>query len=482
MSPTEVILPDQQAITVRMTDRGPTGPTGPAGPQGDPGPTGPTGPTGPKGDPGPAGPTGPTGPKGDPGPALAVYVAGSDAAAIQAAVTAAGVGGKVIFPYRAGGYTWELTTGITASLYQTWEGMSEATSQGGGGYSQIKFPNLTTGAAVTAGQGFTAEKLFFKGPGSGTTTIGVTNTGSANGRITLSQCQFYDWGTGVELDASYYSSFDHCEWRHNETGLNLKNVCYNVTLLSPRFDGSGAPGLGYGTCIKADSVESLNIFGGSIESYGSRTDATRHAGILITNKTNRSNINLFGTYWESASVGCVGVDISGTANVNLKVFGAEVQLGNHEGWLYFPTATAGQVFARGVTFMGTGSNTAGPIAYISSNATTATSVDIAGDIWAVTGVAGASYDNGLGTLRVVNCNIAIPQTFTLSGNTARNAQFYGRSLVVPVGSWLRTGSAATASRPAAATAGGGAMFYDTTLGKPIWSDGTTWKDATGAAV
>ena len=66
-----VILADDPAIAVRITDRGPTGPTGPPGPQGDPGPTGPTGPTGdtgPQGDPGPTGPTGDTGPTGGTGP------------------------------------------------------------------------------------------------------------------------------------------------------------------------------------------------------------------------------------------------------------------------------------------------------------------------------------------------------------------------------------------------------------------------------
>lgn len=47
---------------------------------------------------------------------------------------------------------------------------------------------------------------------------------------------------------------------------------------------------------------------------------------------------------------------------------------------------------------------------------------------------------------------------------------------------IRTGRAVTGSRPSAATVGNGAMFYDTTLSKPIWSDGTNWKDATGTTV
>lgn len=41
---------------------------------------------------------------------------------------------------------------------------------------------------------------------------------------------------------------------------------------------------------------------------------------------------------------------------------------------------------------------------------------------------------------------------------------------------------ATADRIAADYAGPGAMMYDTTLGIPIWSNGTVWKDAAGTTV
>ena len=47
---------------------------------------------------------------------------------------------------------------------------------------------------------------------------------------------------------------------------------------------------------------------------------------------------------------------------------------------------------------------------------------------------------------------------------------------------VQTGSGATGSRPTASVAGTGAMWFDITLGKPIWSDGTTWRDAAGTAV
>jgi hypothetical protein len=40
----------------------------------------------------------------------------------------------------------------------------------------------------------------------------------------------------------------------------------------------------------------------------------------------------------------------------------------------------------------------------------------------------------------------------------------------------------TGNRPTAASKEAGAMIFDTTLNKPIWSDGTHWRDATGAVV
>lgn len=53
---------------------------------------------------------------------------------------------------------------------------------------------------------------------------------------------------------------------------------------------------------------------------------------------------------------------------------------------------------------------------------------------------------------------------------------------VGAGNCLRTGAGPTASRPSASAVGAGAEFFDTTLGKPIWSNGSVWKDATGATV
>lgn len=46
---------------------------------------------------------------------------------------------------------------------------------------------------------------------------------------------------------------------------------------------------------------------------------------------------------------------------------------------------------------------------------------------------------------------------------------------------LRTGRGSTGSRPSAVTVGSGASYFDTTLAKPIWSDGAVWRLADGTA-
>lgn len=47
---------------------------------------------------------------------------------------------------------------------------------------------------------------------------------------------------------------------------------------------------------------------------------------------------------------------------------------------------------------------------------------------------------------------------------------------------VRAGQSATGARPSAAAVGPGAQWFDATLARPIWSDGTIWRDAAGASV
>jgi hypothetical protein len=61
----------------------------------------------------------------------------------------------------------------------------------------------------------------------------------------------------------------------------------------------------------------------------------------------------------------------------------------------------------------------------------------------------------------------------------------GRTKINPIALFqgvVNSGDSTTANRPNAVIAGTGGMWFDTTLHKPIWSDGSIWRDATGTAV
>ena len=69
------------------------------------------------------------------------------------------------------------------------------------------------------------------------------------------------------------------------------------------------------------------------------------------------------------------------------------------------------------------------------------------------------------------------------GSSARDTSLVRAAAgVLRTGSVLAVAAVATGSRPSAATVGAGGMIFDSTLGKPIWSDGSNWVDATGATV
>jgi hypothetical protein len=418
-----------------------------------------------------------------------------DSTAITNAISAAGVGGTVVFPKGALGnalYVWGSTTGIPAlPLSQRWVGSGVAIGQGSGSaYSncEIYFPNLTSGQkAISATSSCRFDSLHFRGPGvSRTGVIGPTNAGSTNGHVIFRDCQFYDWDTGTQLDASYYSAFYSCEWRHNNTGLSLINVCYNVSLYHPRFDGSGASITGnttptYGTCIKADAVQGLKVFGGSIESYGSRQDVTPQAGIVLTNKTTRSHVELYSVYWETACDKGSGWDITGCSSVVFRIVGGDVGLNNHAAWGNYTGVTNCNVKIDSVSVFGTDpSSTASPTLLagpLSNPANSRVEVDNIG--WFST-ITGQAFDNGAIGVNSPRVSGQIPDLYTGSGSSNNKWRFMGTGVKVPSTSTIATGTGATASRPTGQTQG--CMWFDTTLNKPIWFDGTNWRDATGAVV
>lgn len=88
------------------------------------------------------------------------------------------------------------------------------------------------------------------------------------------------------------------------------------------------------------------------------------------------------------------------------------------------------------------------------------------------------YEGAGNALKVLRVNFGTKVT---AGTTAQ-LMLLDKDGHMWVMSTIGTGSGATASRPSASTVGAASMWYDTTLHKPIWSDGTSWRDATGTVV
>jgi hypothetical protein len=118
---------------------------------------------------------------------------------------------------------------------------------------------------------------------------------------------------------------------------------------------------------------------------------------------------------------------------------------------------------------------------LQSGADSGTTADVAFSVWAY---GGNQYLIWQPWMRILQAS---------SGFTLSDAIKYGASIgagtaapagVVAIQSYqtFLTGNDITANRPSASDVGAGAQFYDTTLSKPIWSNGSVWKDAAGNTV
>lgn len=104
---------------------------------------------------------------------------------------------------------------------------------------------------------------------------------------------------------------------------------------------------------------------------------------------------------------------------------------------------------------------------------------VGGNTWVLesSGPSGRSGTGGFGIYNSTTAALAVRIDSAAMANSLRLT-----STGVTFGGVVKSASGATGSRPSAATVGAGSMWYDTTLTKPIWSDGSVWKDATGTTV
>lgn len=81
-------------------------------------------------------------------------------------------------------------------------------------------------------------------------------------------------------------------------------------------------------------------------------------------------------------------------------------------------------------------------------------------------------------------NIAPPTTPIVEGQTriGSSGPTELNGSLVRLNAPVKTMTTSTSGRPDASSLPAGSQIYDTTLNKPLWSDGTSWKDAAGSAV
>lgn len=383
-----------------------------------------------------------------------------DTSAISAAITAAGQGGRIVLP--PGRYK----TGPLSLL--PWQTLEGDVQQFGGGSSvpvELLFPGLTAAqVGIVGSDSTTIRDVRLAGPGATVgTCIGFHSSGAT---CRLEGVTFYRWNTGVRLTNNYYSTLDGCEFRFNTTSL-LLDYCYNINLYACRLNNAIDGGTTYGTGINC--IGNANVFtlhGCAVENYD--------VGI---NLNSGSMVSLFGTYFETLHVGATGVNVQSLTGTVVNAYGCQVYLNNHNAWINLSALTDGTLNSRGNRFICPSSGTAAPTAYF-WGATALFDADVSGDNWQSVTFTGALYRRDLPPTARISTEDPLLATGTYIG---KHRQF-GRSIGVPPGSVVQTGRAATASRPDPAVAGAGAMFYDTSLGKPIWSNGSSWRDATNTIV
>ncbi|HET8765828.1 MAG TPA: glycosyl hydrolase family 28-related protein [Pedococcus sp.] len=304
-----------------------------------------------------------------------------DTTAIQNAINAAGVGGTVVLPRGAlGAARFRCNSGITLLDYQTLEGSGQSVTRTAVPTTELYFPGLTGSAvALTLGAGNTVRNIQLRGPGSATGAVVGISCGTTE--ATYDFVYVMSFVTGISQTGTYYSVFNRCGWRSCGTGLLLSG-CYNVNLNNPRFACQNETTTAWGTAITTGTVRPLTINGGSIEEYGAG------GGINVTGAL--SQINCFGTYWESnATTSPVGINAGGLSSVSLCLMGNLVYLEGHANWVKANGSTV-RILSKGHTFScGSGSTTTPTVYFMSTGFMRG---ELGPDDWAGVAKAGVSFD------------------------------------------------------------------------------------------
>lgn len=320
-------------------------------------------------------------------------------AAVQDAINAAGASAKIDL---GKGGRIRCDTGLTLMDFQTLEGPVLQIGTGVPAGVEFDFSNLPASAVgITGGVNNTLRNIMLRGPGY--TASGQKAFSASSTAPRFENVQVYSWPTGISLTGAYYSMLTGCEIVSCAVGLSLSG-CYDLDLYKVRFRCSNEARTIFGQGIATGTVRGMNVFGGSIEDFG---------GAGGINVGADSNVNLFGTYFESSVSGAAGIGITSTSSGSaLGLYGCMVYLTNLNRWVNFGGGTAQSLVASGNKFSGDAAGTTTPYAYTLSSTGTA-DVWISGDNWY--DVAKGIYQGGTVSLPAAKVRISPPIGATGAG-------------------------------------------------------------------
>lgn len=334
----------------------------------------------------------------------------------------------------------------------------------------------------------------------------LTGCGSTVGDLAGTSTLIARTGTGTLLQMSSYT--------------HLRDLCVTGTSTTSADGvafGTGTPAVTDGARSGLLNVRVANFDNNIVVNYAwvlTFVDvypvAAKSAGVLVTGN-NGNSITWLGGEAVGNTVG-VRVDCSVAEHDSINLFGVTIE-GNDEYGVHV-SGTTGSKYVQSLSIVGCyfegnwgsdPSNVAATDVYItgalhqginiqgSRFQTTRTSVNIDGSVKPI--IEGNVFRPTtrcvvLGsdcTYPWVGPNVYHSGTPITDGSSTGIRLGVGAAAVSPsvplhVDGAIRIGQYATGSRPSASTVGAGAMVYDSTLSKPIWSNGSAWKDAAGTTV
>lgn len=381
-----------------------------------------------------------------------------DAAAIRAAVNAGGPGANIHFP--KGTYLIKSTVNVLED--QRWTGSSSCFGDNNAN-SSIK--STFTGVALSVNYGATLENLRIQGPGSG-----VANSVGINSLkyLTIRDCSIYGFATGFYANENWYTHVERCKFYLNALAMDI-NYCYNFSIYNVEIIADKG-GLNFGDGIKLDTASMVTMIGGSIESY--------ETGVMLKPGC---SIAMYGVYFESKDDGTVtkarrGVVMDG-GRIRVLASGCQVYLTSHKAWIDASRADAGESIAGyGNVFKGGKDGQSGFAYEWNGNGELGRlQVALSGDAFGHVRANTYQYRSAsIPTGAMIND----PSYFYPAKGGWKSTVFGGH---VMAGGAIVPGSGSTL--PGIEAEGGkgmtGAMFWSTTVNKPVFWSGSKWVYADG---